>query len=124
MTELKSGAQPGNTNNTKNRPWQQAIDQALKTYHTKGESKVEAYWALKEIAIDLVKDSLSDDHAIRSEARKLMGDRFEGKAIQSIDHGGTIGIEAYELTGTERSQRIAAILETARARGAGQTDND
>lgn len=39
------------------------------------------------------------------------------------EHSGTITTETYELSDTERSQRIAALLERGRARRTGSTDN-
>ena len=39
------------------------------------------------------------------------------------NHSGTLGLEAYELTETERSARIAALLNQGRARRDGEADN-
>lgn len=43
---------------------------------------------------------------------------------QDRNHTGTIGLEAYELSETERSARIAALLDGARGRRDGKADND
>ena len=40
------------------------------------------------------------------------------------DHTGDLTVGAYDLTETERSTRIAALLNTARSRRDGEADND
>ncbi len=57
-------------------------------------------------------------------ALKLVGDTTVVAAFkQNIDLTGTLTTETYELSDTERSARIAALLDRGRARRVGSTDN-
>lgn len=50
-------------------------------------------------------------------------DKENWRDVQGRDHSGVIGHEAYELSETERSARIAALLESARGRRDESADN-
>jgi len=50
-------------------------------------------------------------------------DKENWRDVQDRNHTGTIGLEAYELTPTERSARIAALLNQGRNRRDGEADN-
>ena len=49
--------------------------------------------------------------------------REDWRDAQDRNHTGTIGLEAYELSETERSARIAALLDAAGSRRDEQADN-
>lgn len=51
-------------------------------------------------------------------------DRENWRDVQDRNHTGTIGHEVYELSETERSARIAALLESARSRRDAEVDNN
>lgn len=74
---MKSGAQPGNNNATKNRPWSEAIRKACSQYE---DGTVERKEALYKIAMKLIKKALDGDMA----AVKELGDRLDGRPAQAI----------------------------------------
>lgn len=56
-------------------------------------------------------------------ALELVGKHIEVQAFSDkVEHSGTITTENYDLSDTERSARIAALLERARTRRDGSTD--
>ena len=64
---------------------------------------------------------------LRVDTRKWMMSKMKPKKYGdklTTDHTGSIGIESYELSETERSARIAALLDGARSRRDGAVDND
>lgn len=76
-------AQLGNTNATKNKPWRDAMDWALRNHSSNtGEkvSKVEESEALRLIATKCVDDAIAGDKDARSE----VGNRLDGKPAQAI----------------------------------------
>lgn len=78
---MERGGQPGNQNATKNKMWRDALDKRLRDYNKgKGDSKVEHYWALQQIADKLIEAALDGD----MQAIKEIGDRVDGKAVQAI----------------------------------------
>ena len=85
------GAPLGNTNNTKNRLWRQALDKRLKEYNKGSDSTAEHYWALQEIADKLIELAIGGD----MQAIREMGDRIDGKVAQVIagDSENPIAIE-------------------------------
>lgn len=70
------GAPLGNNNRGKNRPWSDAIRRALLANNGK---------AMREIADALIEKAKDGD--VR--AAELLGDRFEGKVPQALEHSGT-----------------------------------
>lgn len=81
-------APKGNQNAAKGREWREAITKALKTYEGDG---VQRGHALRRIAERLVKDALDGD----KDARKEIGERMDGKAVQAItgEDGGALTIQ-------------------------------
>lgn len=69
---MKSGAQPGNLNATKGKPWIRAITRAL----AQGDAD-----KLRRIADQLIDQAADGD----LQAIALLGDRLDGKAAQSVD---------------------------------------
>jgi len=76
----------------------------------------------------MVKDAVSVSHAkLRVDTRKWAASKFKPntyaeKIKQDIEHSGDITTGNYELSDTERSARIAALLERGRTRRDGQSD--
>lgn len=87
-----SGAQVGNKNGIKNRPWAEAIERALKQADKDPKKKRATLNRLAERMIDLAE---SGDIA----ALKEIGDRLDGKPKQSVDA---------EVTGTLTLAQLAA----------------
>ena len=75
---MDRGGQPGNKNATKNKPWRDAIDWALKNHKN---SKVEQAQALRDIATKLIDEALEGDLT----AMKELGDRVDGKATTHVE---------------------------------------
>ena len=75
----KKGAQQGNTNATKNKPWQAALERALKKRSLKLQRD-----ALDELAEKFL--TLCDGGEIS--AFKELADRLDGKAAQPIEGTG------------------------------------
>jgi hypothetical protein len=50
-------------------------------------------------------------------------DKENWRDVQGREHSGNVGVEAYELSETERSARITALLNEARGRRDGEADN-
>lgn len=76
MSENKRGAPLGNTNSAKNRVWSLAIQQALSK-----RSKGDQMKTLRELAEVLL--SRCDEGDLS--ALKELGDRLEGKPLQSVE---------------------------------------
>lgn len=76
-----AGAPLGNTNATKNKPWRDAIDRALKK---RNKSRTDGKKALDELAEKLL---VAADNG-EGWALKELGDRLEGKPAQSVTVGG------------------------------------
>lgn len=64
------------------------------------------------------------DDKIRQAAATEILDRFLGKASQSIDLSGDVGVTVAVLNDDERAARIAALLDKARARRDGPAPDD
>ena len=75
----KVGGQAGNTNATKSKPWQDAINRALARY---GEGDKDG--GLNKLADQLLFKCADGDLP----ALKELGDRIEGKPAQSVTLGG------------------------------------
>ena len=86
----KSGAQPGNNNASKGRPWTDALRRALKQMETAGFKRGEA---LNKIAETVVLAALAGE----KEAIQEIANRLDGKPVQpstiSGDDGGPITVE-------------------------------
>ena len=63
------------------------------------------------------------EHSGANKSLELLGKHL-GLFVEKREISGTVGIEAYELSETERSARIAALLDGARSRRDGEADND
>lgn len=73
---MAGGGQPGNTNASKGKPWQQAIERALRK-----RSRTDQLEALDEIA-----EAFLDNVKVGDiQSFKELGDRLDGKAHQSMD---------------------------------------
>lgn len=70
-----SGAQPGNNNATKNRPWAEAIRRAMARAEADGN-----YKSLNALADRLLEKAAEGDMA----ALKELGDRLDGRPAQAI----------------------------------------
>lgn len=75
-----AGAPQGNNNATKNKPWRDALNRELTG--TKNADK------LKKIAIKVFELAAEGD----MQAIKEIGDRLDGKAVQSIEGTGDNGV--------------------------------
>ncbi len=82
----KRGAQPGNNNAAKNKPWAQALAWMAEHYEDI-ESRVERGQALREIARKCFADALAGD----KDARREIGDRLDGKPKQQVEATGEGG---------------------------------
>lgn len=83
------GAQPGNKNATKGKPWQDAINRALARYEVADpDGKREARKGLDAIADRIVRMAGEGDIT----AIKELGDRVEGKVPQRIEATGADGV--------------------------------
>jgi hypothetical protein len=74
-----AGAPPGNTNATKSKPWQAAIERALNKRSLASQKD-----ALDELAEKLLVNCDAGDMV----ALKELGDRLDGKAVQAVTGGG------------------------------------
>lgn len=82
MDDRKPGGQFGNKNNTKAKPWTDALNRALAQF-ADPLLKVEAGQALHCIAWETVKLALVGD----KDARKEIGERMDGKVPLAIEGG-------------------------------------
>jgi hypothetical protein len=80
MAGKKIGAQPGNQNASKGKPWGDALDKALKQYEDK-KAGIERGHALLKIANKTIAMALEGDQA----AIKEIGDRLDGKPKLTMD---------------------------------------
>lgn len=78
-----SGAQPGNSNATKAKPWAEALRVSLATYQ-KGDIKQGQ--ALRRIADKVIEKALEGDPTAITE----IGNRQDGKPHQSVDVDATV----------------------------------
>lgn len=88
------GGQPGNTNATKNRPWAQAIQRALRK-----RSKSDQLEALDELAEKFL-DSVAAGNV---QDFKELGDRLDGRSPQAITDadGGPLQVQVVRYTDAE-----------------------
>ena len=81
------GGQPGNLNASKNRPWRDAIDRALKK-----KSRVDQIEALDVIAEKVVETALAGPSYEKGDpwlsAIHELADRLDGKPAQQVQIGG------------------------------------
>lgn len=95
-----TGAQPGNKNATKAKPWSEAIRKALLA-----NDGVK----LRELADKVVEMALAGD----MQAIREVGDRFEGKVPQGLEHTGADGGELVirdATTSLGLARRVAYVL--------------
>lgn len=83
----KTGAQQGNSNATKNKPFAEAIDRALKK-----RSKVDQAAGLLKVAEALIDQAEGGD----MQAIKELADRTDGKAKQSTEISGSVNLLTHE----------------------------
>lgn len=84
----KGGAQPGNTNAKKNKPWRDAIDRAIAQANL-GQKR--GYDVLRIIAATMLKEAKKGEPwAVRE-----LGDRLDGKSVQPLSgfDGGDIIVQ-------------------------------
>lgn len=83
----KGGAQPGNTNAKKNKPWRDAIDRAIMRANREGKPGDDV---LRVIAGHMLKDAKRG----KPWAVKELGDRLDGKSVQPLSgfDGGDIKV--------------------------------
>ena len=95
MSNGKRGGQTGNQNGAKAKVWSAAINRALDK-----RTKIEGKEALDELAEKLLIKCEEGEMA----ALKELGDRLEGKAVQSIagEDGGPVIIEIVRYASTEQ----------------------
>lgn len=84
------GAPVGNNNAGKNKPWAEALRNALATYE---EGGIKAKQALKQIAKVTVQQALAGD----KDARKEIAERLDGKPVQAIEGTGPDGALTIEI---------------------------
>jgi hypothetical protein len=77
-TSMKSGAQPGNNNAGKSKPWRDAITWAIENHP---KSQTERAQALRDVALKMIDAALAGDMS----AIKELGDRLDGKAPQDVN---------------------------------------
>lgn len=88
-------------------------------------TKTDAAWVLLKARECFEACVASTDYSTAKGYLDIAGKHVSVKAFDtSVKHEGTIGIEAYELSETERSARIAALLDLGRSRRDGEVDND
>lgn len=88
-------------------------------------TKIDAAWVLLKAKECFEACVDTDDYGTAKGYLDIAGKHVSVKAFDtSVKHEGTIGIEAYELSETERSARIAALLDLGRSRRDGEVDND
>jgi hypothetical protein len=76
-----AGAPQGNQNAAKGKRWTLALEQAMAKMD---ESRVDGWTTMQLLAQQLVNEAMSGDIA----ALKEIGDRFEGKPKQQLEHTG------------------------------------
>ena len=82
--------------------------------------KVSSFKALVEIWETQIAKAVEGDN----QSATMIIDRLDGRPKQQTEISGDLTVEAYELTETERSARIAALLNEARSRRDESIDND
>ena len=85
----KSGGQLGNNNATKNKPFAEAIDRALRK-----RSKTERAAGLLQVAEKLIDMAAEGD----MQAIKELADRTDGKSKQTVDAKTTVEVQSIERT--------------------------
>lgn len=92
------------------------------------------WYCIDEYTVDTISKGSGPDKYIVDRVKlktsaKLRALELVGKHVQvqafkeNVEHSGVITTETYELSNTERSARIAALLDRGRARRDGQADN-
>ena len=76
---MERGAQPGNANATKGKPWREAIDRALAR-----AAEQDDFRSLNRLADKLLEKAGEGDLG----ALKELGDRLDGRPAQSVTLGG------------------------------------
>lgn len=99
-----------------------ALEHSLLKYQNEAPTgeKASKFKALVEIWDAQIEKAVSGD----PQSANMIIDRLDGKPKQQTEVSGTLEHEVYELSETERSARIAAILDGARTRRDRQADSD
>ena len=122
---MPGGAPLNNNNAGRGREATAALEKAL--HQEAGEDSSQCI-ARFQAVVDIWKKQIKKAKEGDSTAATMILDRLEGKPAQSVNvagpNGGPLEIEAYQLTETERSARIAALLDSARGRRTGEADNE
>lgn len=98
-----------------------ALEHSLLKYEGNEPSgeKASKFKALVEIWDTQISKAIEGDN----HSATMIIDRLDGKPKQQTEITGDLTVESYELSETERSARIAALLDKARSRRDEQADN-
>lgn len=86
-----AGAPEGNKNATKNKPWQRALERELT-----GEKNADK---LAQIALKVFEKAVEGD----IQAIKEIGDRLDGKSVQSVEGTGANGVFTINISSDDES---------------------
>lgn len=115
-----TGAPRGNKNASNAKVAKNALNRAMAI--RSGEDvgpMVDSFKALVDIWAVQIDKALDGDN----QSATMIVDRLDGRPMQATEISGSIELEAYELNETERSARIASLLNTAGSRRDEQADN-
>ncbi len=102
----KRGAQVGNNNATKGKPWREALDKAIKQYEDK-DNGIKRGQALFRIATNVVIGAIEGN----KDAIQEIGNRLDGKAHQSMDIGVYESKPLEDMSNAELAGELAAVRE-------------
>jgi len=116
------GAKKGNNHAGKGLVAFKALEHALLKHQGQEPTgdKVSAFKALVEIWEAQVGKAIDGD----TQSATMIIDRLDGRPKQQTEISGDLTLENYELTETERSARITALLDAARSRRDESVDNE
>jgi len=116
MTAAKGNNYAGNAHIAK-----KALEHSLLAYQHEAPTgeKASKFKALVEIWSKQIEKAIDGD----TQSATMIIDRLDGKPKQQTEISGDLTVESYELSETERSARIAALLESARNRRDAESDH-
>ena len=112
---MKTGAQLGNNNAARTKPWRDALEKAIKQYIDR-KSGIQRGEALFRIATQVVKQALDGNTGAIQE----LGNRLDGKPHQSMDIGISDNTPVEEMTDADIARELAATTSAVIARNAGK----